>query len=68
MTDRIKGVTVCFDRDIREDDAECLINAIKMIKGVASVESHVRDHNDWLARERVKSELKKSLYDTIKNI
>lgn len=37
MTDRHAGYVVTLDRDIREDDAEAVLNAIRMVKGVASV-------------------------------
>lgn len=55
MTDRFHAFTVVLDRDIREDDAEPIVAAIKMIKGVQSVEPHVVDLEDHSARvpERV---------------
>lgn len=34
MTDRLKGFIVTLTTDIREDDAESIVQAIKMIKGV----------------------------------
>ena len=37
MTDRLNALTVSLDRDIREDDAEVIINAIKAIRGVNGV-------------------------------
>ena len=37
MTDRHSGYVVSLDHDIREDDAEAVLNALKMIKGVLSV-------------------------------
>ena len=37
MTDRINAFIVILDRDIREDDAEDTITALKQIKGVLSV-------------------------------
>jgi hypothetical protein len=36
MTDRYNSLTVVLDRDIREDDAEHILNAIRMIKGVGN--------------------------------
>ena len=38
MTDRHKGYIVIIDRDIREDDAESILQAIQMIKHVIKVE------------------------------
>ncbi len=57
MTDRIKGVYVTFEKDIRDDDAEPILNAIRQIRGVLSVEAEVSNFNDHIARERVRREL-----------
>ena len=37
MTTLHKGYVVALTEDIREDDAESIINAIRMVKGVMSV-------------------------------
>ncbi len=66
MTDRLKGCTVVFDRDIREDDAEGLLNAIRHIKGVKIVEPSISTSDDWMAAARAKSELLAKLVDWIK--
>jgi hypothetical protein len=65
MTERLKGVYVAFNSDIREDDAEYIINAIKMIKGVLSVETNVNNADDWINRQRVSQEFKEKLYKLI---
>ena len=57
MTDRFKGVLVTFEREIREDDAEKYIDAIKMIKGVHKVEPYINGAEDWMMYE-------KGCYDT----
>ena len=57
MTDRIKGLTVSLTHDIRDDDCEEIINAIKMIKGVGGVQKHVTNQDDYFARTHVKSEI-----------
>ncbi len=38
MTDNYYGFHVFLEKDIREDDAEHIIHAIQMIKGVSGVE------------------------------
>lgn len=62
MTQRLKGVTVTFDRDIREDDAEALLTAIRMIKGVADVSPIEATSDDWMARQRVRQEIAESFH------
>jgi hypothetical protein len=37
MTDRHAGYVVTLSEDVREDDAEAIINAIRMIRGVVDV-------------------------------
>lgn len=69
MTDRYNAVVVAFDRDIREDDAEAVINAIRMIKGVVNVTPNVTDISDHVAAMRAKRELSEKLlavYDSFK--
>jgi hypothetical protein len=57
MTDRLKGVIVTFKEDIREDDAEAVLTAIKMVKGVLSVKPLVSNYEQHIAEERVRREL-----------
>jgi hypothetical protein len=57
MTDRLKGVWVAFEKDIREDDAEAIIQAIKCLRGVIAVEGDIADANDWINRMQIRTEL-----------
>ena len=68
MTDRLKGLTVAFDKDIREDDAKCIIDAILMIKGVSSVTTSLSGPDDYMNREQVKRDIVKKIYDLAKEI
>lgn len=68
MSDRVKGIIVTFESDIREDDAKEIINAILMIKGVLNVNTSVRDHNDIMNRERVRSEYKERLWNALNDV
>ena len=65
MTNRIKGCTVVFERDIREDDAEAVLNAIRMVRGVLSVNPSLSTHEDWMAQERVKQEIGWKLWEIL---
>lgn len=62
MTTCIKGFWVALERDIREDDAEPLINAVKCLRGVQAVTVTEAGHEDWMARERVRLELSEKLW------
>lgn len=67
MTDRIKGLTVVLDRDIRDDDVEQIVAAIMMVRGVIKVGKNVADHNDYINRERIRSEMAQKLYNALKD-
>lgn len=66
MTDRISGYIVTLKDDIRDDDAEQITNAIKMVKNVLTVEPIVSDIQTHIAYQRVKHEMVKKLYDVFK--
>jgi len=61
MTDRLKGCVVAFEEDIRDDDAEAILNAIRMIKGVSVVTGEVSGPDDWMNRERIRLEIRTKL-------
>lgn len=65
MTDRIHSLTVVLEQDIRTDDVETIINAIRAIRFVGSVEKHVADLETHSARERVRLELGQKILDVI---
>ena len=61
MTDRVHSLTVVLKRDLRDDDAAPLIEAIRLLKGVQSVSTHVSDPVSHMAEDRARSELLKRL-------
>lgn len=67
MSDYIKGVTVTFDHDIHEEDAARIVDAIKMLRGVASVVASTADVDDQMARERVSFEWRQKVICLLKS-
>ena len=65
MTDRLKGVVVTFETDLRTDDAEAIIEAIKMLRGVEAVAPSVADISDHMNRMRVRQELGRALWKVL---
>lgn len=57
MSDRIKGFVVTLERDLRDDDAEGIKDAISMIKGVANVEDSKVSSDDHINRMQIRTEL-----------
>lgn len=56
MTDRHAGYLVTLADDVREDDAEAVINALRMVKGVVRVEPVPANIDQSIARTRRDSE------------
>lgn len=65
MTDRYNYLTVALEMDTRSDDAEALIKAISMMRGVLKVTPHVVDGTDWTAVERARREFGEKLWEII---
>lgn len=57
MTDRLAGFIVTLEKDIREDDAQATINAIRCLRGVLSVKPIVSDFDLHMAEERARNHL-----------
>ncbi len=63
MTDRFNALVVVLDRDYRSDDAQAILDAIRMIKGVVAVEGNVLKPDDFIARVRVREEIREKIWD-----
>lgn len=66
MTDRLKGVIVTFSKEIREDDAEETVNAIRMIKGVLSVRECVANADDYMMYEMGYTDCRRKIFEILK--
>ena len=62
MTDRVFALTVVLKDNTRTDDAQPILDAIQMLKGVLSVEAHVADMGQWAADTRARRELGEKLW------
>lgn len=65
MTDRFHSLTVVLEKDIRSDDAESLMQAIKHMRGVISVSGNVADFVHHMAQERARHELGQKLWEIL---
>jgi hypothetical protein len=63
VTDRHSAYIVTLDEDLRDDDAERIIAALGMVKGVLSVKPVVADVMSHIERERVNRQWRNALYD-----
>lgn len=65
MTDRVNALIVALEVDMRDDDAQGLVDAITQLRGVSSVRLNVADMDDWLAKDRAKRELRQKIHDLL---
>ena len=66
MTNRHIAYTVLLEEPLREDDAQCVIDAISMIKGVHSVQPQVADAQTFWAKRTARSELVRDILDMVR--
>lgn len=66
MTEVHNSYIVVLKKDMREDDSEHLLNAIRMFKNVLSVVPNVGQGFDVVAEMRVKRELQDKIYEALK--
>lgn len=62
MTDRYNAFIVVLEHDMRDDDAQPILNAIKQLRGVLSVEPHTSTPDEHIAEARVRNELGQQLF------
>ena len=65
MSDRLNGLTVVLEQDIREEEARPLIDAIKQMRGVLNVQPLVVNFEIHLAESRVRRELGQKLWEVL---
>lgn len=65
MTDRFHSLQVALDQDMREDDAQALMDAIRMMRGVVAVSGAVAGPDSWMAEERARQDLGRKLWEIL---
>lgn len=71
MSDRIHSFTVVLEQTMRDDDAEQIRDAIKMVRGVLTVQENISDGSEFAAKYRLVSELQRHMdgvYDDLLNL
>lgn len=66
MTDRYSALLVVLENDVRSDDAEETIIAIRRIKGVLRVEPWVTDWQVQAAKARALDEMERRLWRALR--
>lgn len=69
MSDRTNKLLVLLEEDMRIDDCEPLVNAIKSLKGVMDVTPDVLDNtSEYLAYQRARNRIAKKIYEFLKEL
>ena len=63
MTDRYNYLIVALERNIRSDDCQPLIDAIKMLHGVLDVTPRTEDPSGYTTEMRVREEMRKKVWE-----
>jgi hypothetical protein len=66
MSDRHSSYIVVLEHDIREDDAEVTLAALRQIRGVLTVEPVVSSYEQHVAENRAMRSMREKLYDFMK--
>ncbi len=65
MSDRIKSLTVVLPSGLRDDDAQHIIDAIKMLRGVLEVKANVSDPNHFVAVIQARQAINQRILDAL---
>ncbi len=68
MTTRYKAVLVTLDHDMRDDDAESVLTALRMVKGVIDVAPVPANPDDYTIRMRLFTEFRQALVDALNQL
>lgn len=65
MTDRYNFLVVAFEKDMREDEAQPLMNAIRQFRNVLDVQGNVSNGTDMVAEIRARDYISNKLWDVL---
>lgn len=68
MTDRVHSFQVVLETNVREDDIDGIVGALKHVKGVLNVVPVKSTYDSVMAEERVRVEYKKKILDLLREL
>lgn len=63
MSDKIHTIVVTLEKDVRDDEAEPLMEAVRHLKGVLTVKGEISDFASNMAEDRARHKFLKKLID-----
>ena len=67
MSDRHVAYTVVLEHELKDEDSERVIEAIRMLRGVADVVPVVADPGFYVARQQARHNLQRILFKALKD-
>jgi hypothetical protein len=61
----VKGYVITLENDVKNERADYVLNALRMVKGVASVEPIQANPSDFVIEQRLRLELLKKITEVI---
>lgn len=68
MTDRHAGYLVTLEQDLRADDAEPVLAAIRQLRGIAAVTPVVADMATMLGIMRARNQYREAIYQALAKV
>lgn len=68
MTDRIHSITIVLDRDMRIDDAESLLKALRHFRNVIDVIPNVADTTALMAEARARRDATDAMLEAVEKM
>ena len=65
MSDRYNAITVVLEKDTRDDDAQDILTALRMIKGVVDAKPNIVNLDSFVADARARQELGSKLFEVL---
>lgn len=66
MTDRVNSFVVVLEKNMRDDDAQCIANAISHLRGVIEVTANVTNPTDYALKQQIVNELRSKIFEVLK--
>jgi hypothetical protein len=66
MTDRFNTLTVVLEKPMRDDDSQCVIDALKMVRCVQDVTGNVADMDAYAANSRARQDWADVLFNIMR--
>ena len=57
MAESIHSITVVLEENVRVEDAERILDALRMVRGVISAEGNIADSTTHMAESRARTDL-----------